>query len=90
MYEGAPRDHGPSVHGSLVWSTNRARWAAGFGQHVYQVKHEGLVNAPDKSYAPIPGSHVSLEARVVKKIKPSTIQRLNSARRVAKNYHYSE
>lgn len=75
-----PREHGPTLHSSLVWSTNRARWASGFGKNVYQVKHEGMVNAPPDKYAPIPGSHVSLEATVVKKIKPSTIERLHYAR----------
>ena len=60
--------------GSFVWSTTDPRWPGSFGKNVYEVQHEGMVNKPPN--ARIPGSHVSLGAKVVKKVSDEELYKL--------------
>ena len=69
-------DRGTSKYGknpvsSVLWTTTTPHWAAKWGDNVYEVAHDGLVNPTERGSDPDP--HNSLGARVVRKVPTDEI-----------------
>lgn len=68
--------------GEFLWTTTTPHWADRWGTHVYEVKHEGLVNPIEGGADPDP--HFSLGAKVVRRVPKEEI----TASRIAHGEKY--